>query len=97
MRWTLVPTPDGQLSKDVEDGRLVYCIETGETRLLSTLSSFAMDLLHNGGPLQTVEVTAAVQAEIPAATPAECAEAVGQALRTLADAGLITASSLLDS
>lgn len=76
------------LCKEVEDGWLVYTPLSGETRLLSPLSQFLVELLQEQ-PLDSAALTAAVLEASPGEDPAQCAAAVEQTLDALGELGLV--------
>ena len=93
--WTGKRPGDGWIGKTVDDGWLVYIIESGETQLLSHLSRFIVEWLNEAGtPLSSAAIAQALQAEIPEASPLECATAAETSLCALLDAGLVIASPL---
>jgi hypothetical protein len=92
--WAPVDARDRLLFKDVQDGRLVFDRESCETRLLSPLSQFVIELLEDAGrPLCTADFVRAVQAEEPEASLQECLLAVETALDALDKAHLIRTAS----
>ncbi len=81
---------DHLLHKDVLDGRLVFDRDTGETRLLSPLSQFIVELLEaHAQPVSTADLVRAVHAEEPEASTQECLAEVEAALGALCEARML--------
>ena len=88
--WAPVGTSDHLLHKDVQDGRLIFDRSTGETRLLSPLSQFIVELLcAHDQPVSTADLVRAVHAEEPEASTQECLAEVEAALNALAEAHML--------
>ena len=88
--WACTGASDHLLYKDVEDGRLIYDRESGETRLLSPLSQFILEWLDaHERSASTADLVRAVHAEEPEASTQECLAEVEAALAALGEAQLL--------
>ncbi len=84
------------LSKEVDEGWLIYEPQAGETRLLSPLAFFVIEFLQaHAGPVGTTDIALAVQAEATDLSFPECLSAVEQAAHALTDAGLAISAPLV--
>ena len=92
--WASADLNGRLLHKDVADGRLIFDRQSCDTRLLSPLSSFLLEMLESQArPVSTAEMVRAVHAEEPEASVQECLNAVEDALGALVDVQLLRAVS----
>jgi hypothetical protein len=83
------------LSKEVDEGWLIYEPQAGETRLISPLAFFVIELLRaHARPVSMTDIARAVQAEAADLPFPECLSAVEQAAHALTDAGLAISAPL---
>ncbi len=92
--WACADLNGRLLHKDVADGRLIFDRQSCDTRLLSPLSSFLLDMLEQQArPVSTAEMVRAVHMEEPEASIQECLKAVEDALSALVEIQLLRAVS----
>lgn len=96
-RWALSDTARHLLRKPVDDGCVVYDTASGQTRLLSPLSEFILDVLADG-PATGPQLLDAVHAQgeedgtedaAPEGPADEALASIQETLQALAHAGLL--------